>query len=241
MKAYDVLAERFGRERSGMLSRRRALERAPALVPRNLCGGILYHDSQFDDARLAIALAQTLVDLGGAAVNYLRVTALLKSAEKVCGVLACDLESGRDFDIRARVVVNAAGIFADQVLQLDDHGARHLIAPSQGIHVVLDRQALGGECAVVVPHTDDRRILFAIPWHGKVLVGTTDTPVAGPVLEPRPLADELDFLLENAARYLTTLPDRSEILSVFAALRPLVARKVRRPTAAASRDHHTEV
>ncbi len=241
LKAYDLLAGRFGRNRSRMLSRRAALERAPALVTDKLRGGILYHDSQFDDARLAIALAQTLVDLGGAPINYLRVTALLKNADKVCGVRVCDLETGRDLEIAGRVVVNAAGIFADQIVQLDNRSASHLIAPSQGIHVVLDRQVLGGDCAVVVPHTDDRRILFAIPWHGKLLVGTTDTPVAEPLLEPRPLAEELDFLLENAARYLARLPDRSEIRSIYAGLRPLVAGKTPRRSAAASRDHHIEV
>jgi glycerol-3-phosphate dehydrogenase len=241
LKAYDLLAGRFGSDRSRMLSRRAALERAPALVTANLRGGILYHDSQFDDARLAIALAQTLVGLGGAPINYLRVTALLKNADKVCGVRACDLETGRDFEIPARVVVNAAGVFADQIVQLDHQSARHLIAPSQGIHVVLDRQVLGGDCAIVVPHTDDRRILFAIPWHGKLLVGTTDTPVAEPLLEPRPLEEELDFLLANAARYLARLPDRSEIRSICAGLRPLVAGKTSRRTAAASRDHHIEV
>jgi glycerol-3-phosphate dehydrogenase len=241
LKAYDLLAGRIGRERSRLLSRRAALEQAPALVPRRLRGGILYHDSQFDDARLAIALARTMADLGGTPINYLRVTGLLKNAEKVCGVRACDVETGRDFEIRARVVINAAGVFADQVLQLDDQIEHHLIAPSQGIHVVLDGQTLNGQCAIVVPHTDDRRILFAIPWHDRVLVGTTDTPVAGPMLEPRPLADELDFLLENAARYLATLPDRSEIRSVYAGLRPLVAGKMPRRTAKASRDHHIEV
>jgi glycerol-3-phosphate dehydrogenase len=159
----------------------------------------------------------------------------------VCGVRASDDETGRVLEIRGRVVINATGVFADHILQMDEAQSRPLITPSQGIHVVLGRAALPGDCAVVVPHTDDSRILFAIPWHNRVLIGTTDTPVAGAVLEPRPLADELDFLLANAARYLTTIPDGTGILSIFAGLRPLVAGRQSRNTAQASRDHHIEV
>ncbi|HEY2251930.1 MAG TPA: glycerol-3-phosphate dehydrogenase/oxidase, partial [Planctomycetaceae bacterium] len=241
LKTYDLLSGGFGRGRSQWLSCRETLERAPTLVRDSLRGGILYHDCQFDDARLALTLTRTLVDLGGTAVNYFRVTGLLKKSDKVCGVRACDVETGRDLEVRARAVINATGVFTDQILQMDEAQSRPLITPSQGIHVVLDRAALPGDCAVVVPHTDDSRILFAIPWHGRVLVGTTDTPVAGPSLEPRPLDDELEFLLSNAARYLTTIPDRADILSIFAGLRPLIAGKQSRNTAQASRDHHIEV
>lgn len=241
LKTYDLLAGQFSHGRSQWLSCRETLERAPTLVRDNLRGGILYHDCQFDDARLAIALARTLVDLGGTAVNYVRITGLLKKAEKVCGVRACDDETGGVCEIHARAVVNATGVFSDQILQMDQSQARPLITPSQGIHVVLDRAALPGDCAVVVPHTDDRRILFAIPWHGRVLVGTTDTPVEGPSLEPRPLEEELEFLLSNAARYLTTIPKRSDILSIFAGLRPLVAARQSSNTAKVSRDHRIEV
>src|SRR5436190_9164212 len=241
LKTYDLLAGKFGRGRSLWLSCRETLERAPTLVRDSLRGGILYHDCQFDDARLALALARTLVDLGGTAVNYVRVTGLLKKADRLCGVRASDVETGRDFEIRAAAVVNATGVFSDHILQMDDSHSRPLITPSQGIHVVVDRAALPGDCAVVVPHTDDRRILFAIPWHNRVLIGTTDTPVAGAALEPRPLAEELDFLLANAARYLTTIPERSDILSIFAGLRPLVAGRQAKNTAQASRDHHIEV
>jgi len=241
LKTYDLLAGRFGRGRSQWLSCRETLERAPTLVRDSLRGGILYHDCQFDDSRLALALARTLVDLGGTAANYVRVSGLLKNADRVCGVHACDDETGRVCEIRAKSVVNATGVFSDHILQMDGAHTRPLITPSQGIHVVLDRSALPGDCAVVVPHTDDRRILFAIPWHGRVLVGTTDTPVAGPSLEPRPLEAELEFLLSNAARYLTMIPQRADILSVFAGLRPLVAGKQSKNTAKTSRDHHIEV
>jgi glycerol-3-phosphate dehydrogenase len=241
LKTYDLLAGRLARGRSRLLSRRATLDRVPVLMPDRLAGGIVYHDCQFDDARLAITLAQTLTDLGGAAVNYVRMTGLLKKSEKLCGVLAIDTESERELEIRGSAVVNAAGVFVDQVMAMDRPSAPRLITPSQGIHVVLERSALESDCAVVVPHTDDRRILFAIPWHGKVLLGTTDTPVAETSLEPRPLADELDFLLENAARYLRTVPCASPILSVFAGLRPLVGGTKTQKTAAVSRDHHLEI
>jgi glycerol-3-phosphate dehydrogenase len=241
LKVYDLLSGRLGRGRSRLQSRSETLKRVPALVSNRLSGGILYHDCQFDDARLAIALAQTLTDLGGTAINYMRVAGLLKTSGKLCGVEVIDAETGRELEIRGRVVVNATGAFVDQILQWDDAAARPLITPSQGIHIVLERSALAGDCAVVVPHTDDRRILFAIPWHGKVLIGTTDTPVAETTLEPRALADELDFLLENAARYLTSIPSVSEILSVFAGLRPLVGGTRSQRTAAVSRDQHLDV
>jgi glycerol-3-phosphate dehydrogenase len=240
LKTYDFLAGSLGRGRSRLLSRTETLAQASALVAANLRGGILYHDCQFDDARLAVTLARTLFDLGGTAVNYMRVNALLKTSGKVCGVQAIDVESGREMEIQGRAVVNATGAFVDQVLRMDDVTEHTLITPSQGIHIVLDRRTLPGACAIVVPHTDDSRILFAIPWHGKVLIGTTDTPVHDAALEPRPLAEELNFLLENAARYLTTLPPAAEILSIFAGIRPLVAGGARQRTASVSRDQHLE-
>jgi len=241
LKTYDLLSGQLRRGTSRWLTRSQALEQVPSLIPDRLRGGILYHDCQFDDARLAVTLARTVFDLGGTALNYTRVTGLLKSADRVSGVRVVDLESGRELDIHSRAVVNATGVFTDEILEFDGRQSAALITPSQGIHVVLDRAALGGNCALVVPHTDDRRILFAIPWHGKVLLGTTDTPVAGPALEPRPLDEELDFVLTNAARYLRPTPTRSKILSIFAGLRPLVASRRPQSTAAASRDHHIEV
>ncbi|MBI3861803.1 MAG: glycerol-3-phosphate dehydrogenase/oxidase [Planctomycetia bacterium] len=241
LKAYDLLAGKYRRAGAQWLSRRETLERCPTLIENNLRGGILYHDCQFDDARLAVALARTLVDLGGTAANYLRVAGLIKSDGIVCGALLHDVETGNEFDIRARVVINATGVFADDVRRMDEPAARRLMTPSQGIHAVLDRAALPGDCAVVVPHTDDSRVLFAIPWHGKVLLGTTDTPVSEAQLEPRPLGEEIDFLLANAGRYLRALPRRGEIVSLYAGLRPLVADPKSRSTAATSRDHHIEI
>jgi glycerol-3-phosphate dehydrogenase len=238
---YDLLSGSYRRGRTRCLSRRELLERTPTISERGLRGGILYHDCQFDDARLAISLAQTVFDAGGTALNYVRVAGLLKRNGKVCGVRVVDLESGLESEIQARVVVNATGAFCDQILRMDHAAHTPLISPSQGIHIVLDRSALPGGCALLVPRTDDGRVLFAIPWHEKVLVGTTDTLVESPELEPRPLEAEIDFLLRHAGRYLNSSPDRADILSVFAGLRPLVAAKPVRRTASVSRDHHIEV
>ncbi len=206
---------------------------------RGLRGGILYTDGQFDDARLAIVLARTLADLGGTALNYFPVTALTRAGRRLTGATAHDVETGEQFIVTARAVVNAAGIGADDVRRLDDPSAPAIIAPSQGADIVLDRSFLPGETAIMVPKTDDGRVLFAIPWSGRVLVGTTDTAMATRPPEPRPLEQEIDYLLDHAGRYLERAPSRSDIRSTFAGLRPLI-RPARGPgiaTSKMSREH----
>jgi glycerol-3-phosphate dehydrogenase len=226
LKVYDLLAGRLGLGPSHHLSRDETLALLPTVEPAGLRGGVVYHDAQFDDARLAVTLARTLDDLGGVPVNGMRVVGLLKAGGRhrlVAGVAARDEESGEQLEIAARVVVNATGVFADEVRRLDEPDAEPLLAPSQGVHLVLDRRFLPGDSAVLVPHTDDGRVLFAVPWLGRVVVGTTDTPVASVALEPRPLPQEIEFLLAHAGRYLTGHPRREDVLSCFAGLRPLVA------------------
>ena len=237
LKLYDLLA-RGGLGPSRGLSREETLDRAPTLEPRGLRGSVLYQDAQFDDARLALALARTLVDLRGVAVNHAPVTALIKEQGKVSGAVVRDEETGAEHEIRARGVINATGVFSDGLRRLDEPRSPPLLAPSQGVHLVLDRRFQPGESAVLVPHTDDGRVLFAVPWNDRVIVGTTDTPVAEPSLEPRPLPAEVEFLLQHAARYLVQDPRPEDVLSCFAGLRPLVrgGRDGAR-TAALSRDH----
>ena len=237
LKMYDLLAGRQGIGRSKLLSREQTLQHLPTVEPEGLTGGVIYYDGQFDDARLAINMAQTAAEQGAVLLNYCEVTGLLKTAGgEIRGVYAVDRETGQEHDIRARVVVNATGIFADRVRRLDEPGVANIIAPSQGVHIVLDRKFLPGDTAIMVPKTDDGRVLFAIPWLGKVVVGTTDTPVTETPLEPRPFAEELDFLLEHAARYLTQDPKPEDVLSTFAGLRPLVGGGDTE-TASLSRDH----
>ncbi|HEV8581316.1 MAG TPA: glycerol-3-phosphate dehydrogenase/oxidase [Thermoanaerobaculia bacterium] len=237
LKLYDLLAGRMGLEPSRALSREETLDRIPTLEPRGLRGGIVYQDAQFDDARLAVTLARTVADLGGTIVNYVRAVGLLKKGGLVGGARVRDEETGAEAEVRARVVVNATGVFADDLRRLDDPGSPPVVAPSQGIHLVLDRRFQPGASAILVPHTDDGRVLFAVPWQDRVVVGTTDTPVAKRSLEPRPLPEEIEFLLTHIARYLTQDPRPEDVLSCFAGLRPLVRGRTAEKTAALSRDH----
>jgi glycerol-3-phosphate dehydrogenase len=238
LKLYDMLAGRLGLGPSEHLSRDETLERIPTIEPEGLRGGVIYYDGQFDDSRLAVTLARTAAAHGATLVNYAPVTELLKEGGLVRGVVARDSESGESIEIGAHVVVNATGVFTDSVRRLDEPDAPAIVRASQGVHIVLDRSFLPGPSAIMVPHTDDGRVLFAVPWHDRVIVGTTDTPIDDISLEPRPLEEELEFLLTHAVRYLTKDPSRSDILSVFAGLRPLVSEGGHEDgTASISRDH----
>ena len=229
LKLYDLLA---GQAKSRHLNRDQVLQRLPTLRPDNLQGGIEYFDGQFDDARLAIALARTAVEHGAIIANYLPVTAVRKQQ-----VIARDAESGREFELTAKVIINATGVFCDTVRRMDGPSSDTMIAPSQGAHIVLDRSFLPGDAALMVPRTKDGRVMFAIPWHNRVLIGTTDTPVSELTLEPRPLDQEIDFLLEHAAHYLSKAPSCSDIKSAFSGLRPLVKTAQTRNTSLVPRDH----
>ena len=241
LKVYDLLAGRLGLGASKWLSRKETLNRIPTLEPDRLRGGIIYHDGQFDDARLAINLAQSIDDAGGTPINYMQVTGLTYAGRMVDGVTIKDCLDGSHYDVRARVVINATGIFTDDILRMDDPEATPIIAHSQGIHLVLDKRFLKGDTAIMVPQTEDGRVLFAVPWHDRVLVGTTDTPVARASLEPRPMEEEIDFILKHAAKYMVEDPTRQDILCMFAGIRPLVGAGEGKKTAAISRDHHLEV
>ncbi|HET9156659.1 MAG TPA: glycerol-3-phosphate dehydrogenase/oxidase [Myxococcaceae bacterium] len=237
LKLYDVLAGRHRLGKSQLLSRAQVLERIPTLEPDQLKGGVRYFDGQFDDARLAVTLALTADDLGAVLVNHASVVALVKSDGKVGGVRVRDEETGREHEVKASVVINATGVFADQVRRMDEPGAAPLVAPSQGVHLVLPDAFLPGTHALMIPRTDDGRVLFAVPWHKRALVGTTDTPVPEASVEPRPLEEEIAFLLDHAARYLSRDPRREDVLSVYVGLRPLVRHEGATRTASLSRDH----
>lgn len=242
-KLYDALAGDLGLAPSRRLSKRETLARIPTVRAEGLLGGVVYHDAQFDDARLAIVLARTLHALGGVPLNYARAIRLLKRRGRICGAVVRDEEDPAKpvYEIRARVVINATGVFADRIRRLDCRGAQPLASPSQGVHLVLDRSFLPGDDAIMVPHTEDGRVLFAVPWKGRALIGTTDTPVRRAVLEPVPLDEEVDYLLRHAARYLARAPTRDDVLSMFAGLRPLFGSRKGAPTAALSREHYIEV
>jgi glycerol-3-phosphate dehydrogenase len=223
---YDILSFGFGYGRSRFISAKKVMKYLPTTVRKGLKGGIVYHDGQFDDARMAVNLAQTCAELGGVVVNKAKVTAMLHDETgKVAGVKFTDAESGEEITLNARCVVNACGIFVDEVMSMDAPEHRKMVTPSQGIHLVFDKKFLPGDYAVMIPKTSDGRVLFAVPWHDKVVVGTTDImrPVAE--LEPLPLKEEVDFILNTAALYFETPPQYADILSVFAGQRPLAAPK----------------
>lgn len=238
LKVYDLLAGEYGFGSSSHLSEEDVRAAIPTIETEGLRGGTRYFDGQFDDARLAIHLALTAADRGAVVVNYCPAVALEKDgAGRVCGARLLDRESGRDFTVRARAVINATGPFADGLRRLDRPDAAPVIAPSQGSHIVLDRDFLPGNSAIMVPHTDDGRVMFAIPWHHRVIVGTTDVPVSGVAAEPVPTRAEIDFILDTANRYLTRDAGYADIRAAFAGIRPLVKAGEGSGTAGLSRDH----
>ncbi|MDO4263745.1 MAG: glycerol-3-phosphate dehydrogenase/oxidase [Deinococcus sp.] len=237
LKMYDLLAGRLSLGRSRYLDKQAALNRIPTLQKKGLTGGILYFDGQFDDARLAITLLRTLEDFGGTALNHAPVTGLLKEGRQVRGVRFRDEETGQEYEARAKVVVNATGVWVDDIRKMEDPAVKSMLSPSQGVHVVVDRKFLPGASAIMIPRTDDGRVLFAVPWHDHVVIGTTDTAVPDTSFEPRPLPEEIDFILRTAGRYMSPAPGRDDVKSVYVGLRPLVKPADASDTKAISRDH----
>lgn len=235
LKVYEMLSGKLSLGPSRMLSPKETLAMLPGVRKQDLRGGVLYHDGQFDDARYAIALMRTLEELGGVAINYVEATGLIERNGKLVGIHARDLESDARFDLQAKVVINATGVFTEQVLAMD--GDREsLLSVSQGTHFVLPEQFLGSTNAMMIPKTSDGRVLFAIPWHGATVVGTTDEAVERSSMEPRAMASERNFLMEHIGMYMGRRPRAEEILSVWSGLRPLV-RKGSGSTSKLSRDH----
>ena len=238
LKLYDLLAGKYGFGSSKILSKEETLERLPTINADGLRGGVIYSDGQFDDSRLLINMVTTAFERGATPLNYVRVTDVTKDSQGFAdGVVARDIENGEQLRMEAKVVINATGAFSDELRRQADPTARPMIAPSQGIHLVFERSFLPGNSAIMVPHTSDGRVMFAIPWHNHTLVGTTDTPISTPVLEPVAMDQEIDFILGTASSYLAKKPSRSDVLSVFAGIRPLVRSQDIGSTAALSRDH----
>lgn len=242
LKTYNILSGRYGFGKSEILSVEETVELLPNVKKKDLAGGILYFDGQFDDSRLLINLAQTAAAEGAVLLNYARVFSLHTDENgKTDGAAVSDEITGQVFLAKARVVVNATGAFCDTVRKFSNRAAENLIAPSQGIHLVFDRKFLPADNALMIPKTSDERVLFAIPWHEHVVFGTTDTPVEKAELEPQAREDEVEFILETAKDYLENPPRREDILSVFVGIRPLVKTDNAQNTAALSRDHTIEI
>lgn len=237
MWVYEMLAGKLSLGKSEILSREEALEKLPTANANGLRGGVLYYDGQFDDSRLAVTLARTADDLGGTLLNYFEVTGVLKEDGLAVGVAARDSETGREYQIRAKSVLNATGIFTDSVRRMDEPTAKPVMNVAQGTHVVLDKSFLPGTYSLMVPKTEDGRVLFLVPWHGHLIVGTTDLHAPEPLVEPRALPEEIEFILHHASLYLNRPVERKDVLSVFCGMRPLVQSGDEANTAKLSRDH----
>ncbi|MFA8449172.1 MAG: glycerol-3-phosphate dehydrogenase/oxidase [Bacteroidales bacterium] len=224
LKVYDMMAGKLGLGPSVHISKEKVLKSIPTLRTDGLKGGVIYHDGQFDDSRLAINLAQTFVENGGTILNYAKVTSLTKdSTGLINGLTFTDVESDKEYTINAKAVVNATGVWVDDIMHMDNPKEKANVKPSQGVHLILEKEFLQGDHAIMIPKTDDGRVLFAVPWHNKVVVGTTDTLVDHASLEPRALKQEVKFILDTAGRYLTRKPTAKDVKSIFAGLRPLAA------------------
>ncbi len=237
LKIYDLLAGRLGLEASRHITKKETLETLPTIHEEELRGATLYYDGQFDDARLALTLALTAQDQGATVINYAEVTHFMKDGKRICGVGWKDTLHGESGEIHAKVVINATGIFSDEICHLDDPTAPNHIAPSQGVHLVLPSEFLPGDTALLIPKTKDGRVIFVVPWHDRIIVGTTDTPKEHPEKEPTASDEEIDFILEQAGAYLSIAPSRDDILSIFTGLRPLVSMKPEAASKKIARDH----
>ncbi|MDR0199531.1 MAG: glycerol-3-phosphate dehydrogenase/oxidase [Streptococcaceae bacterium] len=237
MFVYDILAGSLNIGHSHPMSKASVIKSIPKIKQEGLKGGVSYVDGQFDDARLAINLMQTATEKGAILANYTRVTELLKTDGKIAGVKAQDVFDGSEFEIKAKAVVNAAGIFVDQVMSMDKPEHQAMVRPSQGVHLIVDGHFMGGQDSIMVPKTSDGRVLFCVPWHNKVILGTTDTPLTEFTLEPRPLEEEIDFILKTAGEYLEEAPTRKDVLAAYAGLRPLAAPAKEGETKEISRSH----
>jgi glycerol-3-phosphate dehydrogenase len=237
LKLYDIMAGKYGLGKTRMISRKKTKTYLPAINSKNLMGAIVYTDGQFDDTRLAINLATTAVENGATVLNYCRLLRLIKENDKITAVVVRDAIDGKEYCLQCKAIINATGVFTDEVLQLDDPSAKNIVKPSQGIHLVLDKKFFPGDDAMMIPKTADGRVLFAVPWHDKVVVGTTDTPIESHSLEPKPLEEEIEFILYHINKYLEITIRRTDVKAVFAGLRPLVKKGTSKKTALMPRDH----
>lgn len=238
---YEFLSGKLRLGKTKFLSKKGTLRNLPGLAADKLTGGVLYFDGQFDDSRLAINLAQTATEQGATVINYFSVTGFIKDGKRIKGIIAKDETTGKTIEINTKVVINATGVFADEVLQMAEGNNKQTIAPSQGIHLVVAKKFFEGIAGLMVPKTDDGRVLFAIPWHDKLLLGTTDTPIENISTEPKALKEEIDFIIQHFNRYASANITYKDVQSVFVGLRPLAKSGDKKKTAVMPRGHHIEI
>ena len=241
LKFYDLLSGKLSLGDTQILSKKETVEHLPTINAEKLAGGILYFDGQFDDSHLAIEIAATAIKKGATVLNYCKVTGFIKTDGKITGVECIDVLSEKKYTLKTKVVVNATGVFTNAIVQMDNQLEHDLVSPSQGIHLVIDAKFFPSTDAMMIPKTDDGRVLFAVPWHNKVVLGTTDTPIEEVSYEPKPLEEEIEFIIKHINRYCTSLIRRADINAVYVGLRPLVKQKTKVSSALISREHHLSV
>ncbi len=237
LKIYDLLSGNLSLGKTKVLSKKETIAHLPAINPDKLSGGILYLDGQFDDSRLCIDLAITASNKGASVLNYCKAIGFEKNKDKICKVNITDTLSGNEYSVKTKSVINATGVFTDAVLQMDDAERHNLVSPSQGIHLVVDKSFFPGTNAMMIPKTADGRVLFAVPWHDKIILGTTDTPINITQIEPIPLEEEIEFILKHINQYGKNTILRKDVKSIYVGLRPLVRNKGKQRTSLLSRDH----
>jgi glycerol-3-phosphate dehydrogenase len=240
LKLYDLLAGSSSVGRTRILNADETRRLVPGIQAQNLKGSIVYYDGQFDDARMALALARTAEDHGAVVLNYAKFLQPVKRRDKIIGGFVRDVEAGKTYEVRAKVVINATGIFVDEIREQDDPASPQLLRVSRGTHIVLPPEVLGDESALMIPKTKDGRLIFAIPWLDKVVIGTTDVPAIGAKIEPGFEATEVDYLIETINPFLKRPIARADILSIFSGLRPLISEKAA-TTAKISREHRVDI
>ena len=238
LKVYDMMAGKLGLGPSTILNREETLALIPNVSQEGLNGGVIYNDGQFDDARMAISMALTASQEGACLINYINVNGINKENKLITGVRIEDQISGKKKNIKSKVVINATGVFSDEIIALDQPNAKPMIRPSQGVHLVIEKSFLNGDHAIMVPQTSDGRVLFAVPWNDYVVLGTTDTPINETLEEPIALDSEIEFILKNAGAYMTKKPTRKDVKSVFAGLRPLAASEKNKESTKEISRHH---
>ena len=241
MKIYDMMAGKLGLGKSVIISKEETEKLIPNVNKKGLRGGVIYHDGQFDDSRMAITLAQSADSNKTSLLNYCSVESLIKENGEIKGVNFIDLINSKKYQVKSKVVINATGVFAEEIIRMDQPEIEKMIQPSQGVHIVLEKRFLKGKHAILIPQTSDGRVLFAVPWKNYVVVGTTDTQIKNSSAEPKALAHEVDFILKNASKYMTNKPKRDDIKSVFAGLRPLAATSNKKSTKEVSRSHKIDI
>ncbi len=237
LKMYDLLAGKLSVGKTRWLNKKQAAQYLQGINEEKLYGGILYFDGQFDDARLAVELAATAVSQGATVLNYAKAEGLIKEKGKITGIVFRDTIENKIYTAKAKVVVNATGVYVDDVIRMDEPLQDKLVAPSQGVHIVIEKSFFPGSSAMMIPKTEDGRVLFAVPWHNKIILGTTDTPVKDILIEPKPLQEEIEFIIHHANKYLSKTITEKDVLSTFAGLRPLIKKGNASSTKVLSRDH----